>query len=33
MQIDVGGVTLIALKHYETHNGEKKFIEDYGNDR
>jgi len=24
---------LIALKHYETHNGEKKFIEDYGNDR
>lgn len=24
---------LAALKYYETHNGEKKFIEDYGNDR
>lgn len=24
---------LAALKYYETHNGEKKFVEDYGNDR
>ena len=24
---------LAALKYYESHNGEKKFVEDYGNDR
>mgnify|MGYP004630338505 FL=1 len=24
---------LAALKHYETHDGEKKFVEDYGHDR
>ena len=24
---------LAELKYYETHNGEKKFVEDYGNDR
>ena len=24
---------LASLKYYESHNGEKKFVEDYGNDR
>ena len=24
---------LAALKYYESHNGEKNFVEDYGNDR